>query len=252
MITSASPLHLVVVRLVDLLAEDEDDEVGVLLDRARFAQVGEDRPLVLARLDRARELREGDDRDRELLGQRLQAREICEISCWRLSARAEPLGELQVVDDRAAPSPCRAFSRRALARISIRPIAGVSSMKIGASLRCAAASVSLGHSLSLAGSRCAAAARARAPASRGSAARAAPGTSRGRRSPTGSFFLIADVLGDVQHQARLAHRGTAGDDDQVRLLEPGGHAVQVLVAGGDAGDGALVLVELLDHLEGRS
>src|SRR3546814_20162017 len=38
------------------LAIDEEDDVGVLLDRAGFAKVGELRPLVLALHDRAAEL----------------------------------------------------------------------------------------------------------------------------------------------------------------------------------------------------
>ena len=55
------------------LAVDEQHHVGVLLDRARLAQVGELRALVVAVLDLARELREGDDRHLELLGERLEA-----------------------------------------------------------------------------------------------------------------------------------------------------------------------------------
>ena len=39
--------------LVVLVAVDEHHHVGVLLDRARFTQIGELRPLVLALLDRA-------------------------------------------------------------------------------------------------------------------------------------------------------------------------------------------------------
>ena len=47
MISSATPGSLgLVVGSVVLVAVDEDDEVGVLLDRARLAQVGEDRALV--------------------------------------------------------------------------------------------------------------------------------------------------------------------------------------------------------------
>ena len=59
--------------VVVLLAVDEHDDVGVLLDRAGFAQVGELRPLVLALLDRARELRQRQHRHVQLLGHRLQA-----------------------------------------------------------------------------------------------------------------------------------------------------------------------------------
>ena len=79
MITSALPcdlLHLglplevllgaglgLLVLQVIFLAVDEQHDVGVLLDRAGFAQVGELRPLVVAVLDLAGELRQRDDRD---------------------------------------------------------------------------------------------------------------------------------------------------------------------------------------------
>ncbi len=43
-------------RVVVLVAVDEHDQVGVLLDRAGLAQVGEDRPLVVPLLDGAGEL----------------------------------------------------------------------------------------------------------------------------------------------------------------------------------------------------
>src|SRR2546421_11212561 len=56
-------IRLVVVVLV---AVDEHDEVGVLLDRPGLAQGGHDRALVVALLDRAGELREGEDRDVEV------------------------------------------------------------------------------------------------------------------------------------------------------------------------------------------
>ena len=59
---------------VVVLAVDEPDQVGVLLEVARLAQVGEDRPLVApgALLGRARELREGDHRHLQLAGEDLQ------------------------------------------------------------------------------------------------------------------------------------------------------------------------------------
>src|SRR5688572_28072100 len=55
--------------VVDLFAVDEDDEVGVLLDGARLAEVRQLWSLVLAVLQAAVELRQGDDRAVELLGQ---------------------------------------------------------------------------------------------------------------------------------------------------------------------------------------
>jgi len=54
-------------------AVNKHDDVGVLFDRDRIhAKVGELRALVLALLDGARQLRQGDDRDRQFLGQRLR------------------------------------------------------------------------------------------------------------------------------------------------------------------------------------
>ena len=59
------------VAVVELLAVEKDDDVGVLLDRARVAQVRElGLALVaLALFRRARELRERHDRHLQLLGE---------------------------------------------------------------------------------------------------------------------------------------------------------------------------------------
>src|ERR1051325_5232414 len=56
--------------IVEFLPIQKHDQVSVLLDRARLTQVGELRPLVVARalLRRARELRQCHDRHLELLG----------------------------------------------------------------------------------------------------------------------------------------------------------------------------------------
>src|SRR3546814_14091302 len=55
-----------------ILAEHEQHHVRVLFDRARFAQIGKLRALVLAPLDRTAELRERQHRHIEILGQRLE------------------------------------------------------------------------------------------------------------------------------------------------------------------------------------
>jgi len=57
---------------VHFVAVDERDHVGVLLDRARLAQVGQHRAAVLTRLDLPIELRQRDHRHLQLLGQRFQ------------------------------------------------------------------------------------------------------------------------------------------------------------------------------------
>ena len=63
--------------------------------------------------------------------------------------------------------------------------------------------------------------------------------------------LGADVLRDVQHEARLPHRRTRRDDDEVRRLKPGRHLVEIGEAGRHAGDQLLARVQLLDRLEAR-
>ena len=56
-----------------LFPEHEQDDVGVLFDRAGFSQIGQLRTLVVAAFDLTRQLRERDDGDVELLGECLQA-----------------------------------------------------------------------------------------------------------------------------------------------------------------------------------
>src|SRR6185312_11035624 len=57
---------------VIFLAIDEHHHVGVLLDRAGFAQIGQYRPLVVARIHAAGQLRERQDRHVQFLGKCFQ------------------------------------------------------------------------------------------------------------------------------------------------------------------------------------
>ena len=57
------------------------------------------------------------------------------------------------------------------------------------------------------------------------------------------------MLRDVQHEARLAHRGTGRDEHQIRRLQPGCQLVEIDEAGRDARDQTLVLLQLLDRGE---
>ena len=61
------------VLVVVIVAVEEADHVRVLLDRARLAQVREDRALVGALLRGAGELGDADDRDGELTGEDLES-----------------------------------------------------------------------------------------------------------------------------------------------------------------------------------
>ena len=89
-------------RQVILLAENEHDDVGVLLDRAGFTQIRQLRPLVLALLDGARELRAGDHRHFQFLGDCFQAAgDVGDFLDAVLHGAALRRGthQLQVVDD---------------------------------------------------------------------------------------------------------------------------------------------------------
>ena len=81
-------------------AIEEHDDVSVLLDGARFAQIGEDGALTLARFDRAGELRERDDGHVHLFRENLEAtRDLGDLDLAGFRALVLRLHELQVVDD---------------------------------------------------------------------------------------------------------------------------------------------------------
>ena len=92
-------VRLPVVVAVLLLAVDEHDDVGVLLEGAGLAQVRELRAVIGARLRRARQLRQRDDRHVQLLREPLQRpRDRRELRLPALEAAAA-LHQLDVVDD---------------------------------------------------------------------------------------------------------------------------------------------------------
>src|SRR5438309_2797862 len=87
--------------VIQLLAVDEADHVGVLLDGARLAEVGELGTAVLAAalLRSTRQLRQRDDRYVQLLGEGLEgARDIGDLLLPVLGV-GRPLHELEVVHD---------------------------------------------------------------------------------------------------------------------------------------------------------
>src|SRR6195952_5744340 len=84
--------------LVDVLAVQQHHDVGVLLDRARLAQVAHHRALVGALLGTTVELGERDDRHVELLGQQLDlAGELRDLDLTGLDLLAAA-HQLEVVD----------------------------------------------------------------------------------------------------------------------------------------------------------
>src|SRR2546430_2407805 len=96
------------VLLVLRLAIEEEDEVGVLLQGARFTKVRELRPEVAggARLHRARELGEGDHRHVQLLRERLERPgDLRDLLLAALHRRAPPHELEAVADHELQPVP---------------------------------------------------------------------------------------------------------------------------------------------------
>ena len=69
--------------------------------------------------------------------------------------------------------------------------------------------------------------------------------STGRCSTTATFAAAPSA------KAGLAHAGTGRDDDEVRGLQAEQDVVELGVAGGDAGEGVLAAVQLLELIEGQ-
>ena len=110
------------VLVVIVLAVEKHDDVGVLLKGAGLAQVGEHRPLDLARFDGARELRERDDRHVELARERLQGtRDLGDLLLAVVAVLVRPaLHELQVVDDDEVEAVLRLEAARLRAQVHDR------------------------------------------------------------------------------------------------------------------------------------
>ena len=60
---------------------------------------------------------------------------------------------------------------------------------------------------------------------------------------------LGDVVGDVGGERGLAHAGAAGEDDQVGRLQAAHLAVEVVQAGGEAGELAVALVGVRRHVD---
>ena len=60
---------------------------------------------------------------------------------------------------------------------------------------------------------------------------------------------LGDVEGDVGGERALAHAGASRQDHEVGFLQPAHHAVEVLEAGGEAGQFAVALIGMRRHLD---
>ena len=61
---------------------------------------------------------------------------------------------------------------------------------------------------------------------------------------------LGDVVGDVGGERGFSHAGTAGDDDEVGVLQAAHLGVEVAQSGGDAGQLSVALERIGRHVDG--
>src|SRR4051812_14529665 len=235
--------------VVVLVAVDEHHQVGVLLDRARLAQVAQHRALVGPLLDAAVELRQRDHRHLELARERLEAAAYLPDlldPVLHVPGRAH---QLQIVDqDQAQP-----------VRVLLREPSGLRShvqhgqvgavVDIQARLRepvrrlqdlppARLRNLALAQVVALDGGL-----------ARDEALRELPLGHLEAEQRDGFARVQRGVLREVGHQRRLAHRRPCGEDDQVAGLEAAGERVEVLEAGRRADDRRALERELLQLVQ---
>ena len=236
----ASALTLFV---VDLISVDEEDHVGVLLDGAALAEIAHDRALVGALLQLPVELRERDDGDFQLLGERLEP--PADAGDLLLSRACGAAHELEIIDDdqaqgRAAwitveaagfgtqlhdADACGVIDEEGeLGEIDDGVVdpqkllwpqsAGLEQIPgdVGLSAQEAGPELDMRH----------------LQAKEGDAVR--------------SLGLLEPLEGEVQHQGGLPHRGAPSEDDQICGLEACGDRVEVGEAAGQPRDAAPRLI----------
>ena len=62
---------------------------------------------------------------------------------------------------------------------------------------------------------------------------------------------LGDVVADVGGKRRFSHARSAREDDEVGLLQAAHHAVEIIKAGGDAGQFPIALKGVRGHVDGR-
>ena len=213
---SISGLRLAVVR-VHLLAEDEEHDVGVLLERAGLAQVGELRPVIAARFRRAAELAQREDRHLQLFREDLErARNRRELLLAVLEPPA-PLHQLQVVDDEHVEAVLELQPPRLRAHLEDAERGRV----VDEDLRVVQAPerVDQPRVVLLAEESAAEPVRVDARLRRDHAEEQLLLRHFQAEDADGLARLDAAMERDVEHEARLPHRRPRGDDDEVGFLE---------------------------------
>ena len=240
------------VGVIHLVAVNEQDHVGILLDSARFAQVGHDRTFVRALLQRAVQLGQRDHGTTEFFRQAFQAPRNLGNLRGAVVARRIGRHQLQVIDDDQAQLAALArqtaragaqfdrVQRRRFIDVQLRVVHLLDRIRqarpvfVVQAARAQAVLVQLPDG---------------AEHTHGQLGAAHLHREHGH----GQAAVDGHVFADVDGKRRLAHRRTARHDHQVARLQTGGHAVEVDETGGHARDFTLVvaavqLVDAFDHL----
>ena len=245
------PVRLVFGIAVVVLAVEEGDEVGVLLDGSRLSQVGEHRLRRVALLGGAGELGDRQHRHLELAGEDLQPAAHLADLLDPVGARVVGAHQLQVVDDdqaEAAPvlvlgvQPPRLRPQVEQAEVGgvVEPERRLLELVAGAHHLRPVLLRDLPLAQLVAGDPRPAGDEALRQLDLGHLE-----GEEGDRQPS----LHRHVLGDVGDDRALAHRRPRGDDDQVAGLEAAGDRVDVAEAGGGAGQLELAGGELLQPVD---
>ena len=233
-----------------VFAVEEHDDVGVLFDRTRFAQVGELRHLVGARFDGARELGEREDGDIEFAGELFESAGYFGnfLDAVVAASSAAPFHELEVVDNDEPELMFRLEAARHGAHFHNIDRAGV----VDKDRRFAQGADGVADQaeiivLEFAGSE--------TPeihiGMRGDhAIDELVRTHFEREYADGNFGVDADLARDVECEGGFSDGGARCEDDEVGFLESREESVEIGESSGDAAEGVIALVELVDTLEG--
>src|SRR5579864_808873 len=246
------------------LTKDKHDDVGILLDRAGFAQIGQLRAFVLALLNRARQLRQGQHRHIELLGDSLEA--AGDLGNFLNAVLLSPAGtrwahELEVIDD-DQPQPLLALQPAGagaqcrdrqgwgivdVERHRLKPGAGRDEFVEILLAHVAAANAVRGHAAFLgedAGRQLLGRHFKREEAD-DCAILGHRASIRARDGAVGFGRVERDVGGE----GGLAHAGPAGGDDQIGGVEAAEFLVEITKTSGDADRLAIALEGDLSQLD---
>src|SRR5450756_1099436 len=225
---------------------EEHDHVGVLLDGARLAQVGELRLAVGARLGGTVELRDGDHRHVELAGQLLHGAGDVGDLLLAVFGAAVAGHELEIVDDDQRQGVLGLQAARLGAQLEHVEAGGVVDEDVGLlelsgrldELRVVVSGQAAGAHLVRADAR----RRAHHALAQFLGAHL-EAEDRHRR-----LTLHRHVLGDGEGQGRLADAGPRREDDEIGFLEAARELVDALETAGDAAHAVIALqgVEVLE------